>query len=568
MRMEENDKMNFALRGIMILASFAVLLLSWGCASDPTLGYISSIENDSPLDSATLYDKEIKDKGLNLELCLMEKGRISQVCGDFDASKASFDEQIEILRERDINDDTTQKFQINAGSVLVNDRMLPYRARLFETEFLRLYQAYNYLAKGSLEGALVEIRNAEFLMNEAEKARENSEYKDSDFMAFETSVQRKSIFGDEEKAKPEPEKKEEKVPPKSVPATAAPEASKNGEAAPENAEQVQSEDVKKKEEELGSRTEKEYDSQFNQLDTALEKSKSSFLNPYVSFVGALLHDMNGEDNDAYISYKKTCMLMPSNQYVQKKLASLALELAQEQDYEWLKTSFPEAWELAQSKRPDPGKGRLVLFYEDGWVPRKEEVFISMLAVAVAYPIYRFQWSEPLPLTVSVSGNGQYETQPISYANAIVARALKEEAKWRVMRQSARLILKGGVFAAGATMTAASGNSYVQAAGVGIMVASAIYNNMSEKADLRSWMTLPQNVQMLDIESPDGEISLKFSSPSFQGDFEEKVKLEPGKTSILRLVRVGPRLIVQNLWPSKQSSDEIEKAGSASGQNPN
>lgn len=560
--------MNFALRGIMILASFAVLLLSWGCASDPTLGYISSIENDSPLDSATLYDKEIKDKGLNLELCLMEKGRISQVCGDFDASKASFDEQIEILRERDINDDTTQKFQINAGSVLVNDRMLPYRARLFETEFLRLYQAYNYLAKGSLEGALVEIRNAEFLMNEAEKARENSEYKDSDFMAFETSVQRKSIFGDEEKAKPEPEKKEEKVPPKSVPATAAPEASKNGEAAPENAEQVQSEDVKKKEEELGSRTEKEYDSQFNQLDTALEKSKSSFLNPYVSFVGALLHDMNGEDNDAYISYKKTCMLMPSNQYVQKKLASLALELAQEQDYEWLKTSFPEAWELAQSKRPDPGKGRLVLFYEDGWVPRKEEVFISMLAVAVAYPIYRFQWSEPLPLTVSVSGNGQYETQPISYANAIVARALKEEAKWRVMRQSARLILKGGVFAAGATMTAASGNSYVQAAGVGIMVASAIYNNMSEKADLRSWMTLPQNVQMLDIESPDGEISLKFSSPSFQGDFEEKVKLEPGKTSILRLVRVGPRLIVQNLWPSKQSSDEIEKAGSASGQNPN
>ncbi|MEM4247992.1 MAG: hypothetical protein QXH80_01885, partial [Candidatus Nanoarchaeia archaeon] len=276
-------------------------------------------------------------------------------------------------------------------------------------------------------------------------------------------------------------------------------------------------------------------------------------NPYVVYLGGILHEMAGEENDAYISYKKALMLMPTNRYVQKDTIRYAIALNQDQDFDWLKKSFPEAWqECENSKEETKNLGKLVIIYEDGWAPRKEEVFISMAAVAVAYPIYRFQWVEPKPININLSGNNlekSFESYPICYMNALALRALQEEAKWRIIRQTARVLLKGSVFATGATMATASSNSYVQAAGVGIMVASAIYNNMSEKADLRSWMTLPENVQIMSAYLPAEPISIKITSSAGPTVVSDKtLKIEKGKTTILRIVRIGGRYIVENLWP--------------------
>ena len=47
---------------------------------------------------------------------------------------------------------------INIGSVLVNDNMLAYKARLFELEMVYLYQSYNYLALGDIYGGDAQVR--------------------------------------------------------------------------------------------------------------------------------------------------------------------------------------------------------------------------------------------------------------------------------------------------------------------------------------------------------------------------------------------------------------------------
>ncbi len=570
---------------IMVLGALpAVLLLLSGCSSDPTLKYISAVEGGQQFETSALYKDEIAGKGRNLELYLMEKGRIAQICGDFEGSRESFNSQIDILRQREISDDTTQGAQINVGSVAVNDNMLPYKARLFEVEMLRLFQAYNYLAKGSLEGALIEVRNAEFLMNEAEKARRDEKFNEADVGSFESRIAQKSVQDAKAESPktenpppdPAPEKKQEQPPkpagqnepageqapppttersPDAPPLDAA---GSDGQPAEKSAAPPQPQEPEKTAEEKAAEeatrkgAEEAYAKYFD--PEVLAKTKSSFLNPYVIYMGALAHEMGGELNDAYISYKKSLQLMPSNPYVQRDTIRLARRLGQDQDFDWLKTTFPQAWEADEKNKPDPALGRLVVIYEDGWAPRKEEVFISMAAVAVAYPVYRFKWSDPSPLAVSAGTEEGLKTYPICYMNALALRALEEEAKWRIIRQTARVLVKGSVFATGATMTAASSNGYVQAAGIAIMVASAIYNNLSEKADLRCWMTLPDNVQILVADLPEGKTDLKFSSNTMTELAQAQVQITKGKTCIVRVVRVGPRVIVQNLWPASAKAE--------------
>ena len=294
----------------------------------------------------------------------------------------------------------------------------------------------------------------------------------------------------------------------------------------------------------------------------LAKAKSSVLNPYVLYVSGIIHEMNGELDDAYISYKKGLEVMPSNPYLQMDVVRLARRLNKTNDFDKLKSTYPELWKQFESTVSSGKDGRLVVLYEYGWAPRKKEIFISMAAVAVAYPVYQFKWCEASPMLVSSELGEIGPTSPICYMNALALRALKEEAKWRIIRQSARVVVKGSVFAAGTTMAAAGGNTGVQAAGIAIMAASAVYNNMSENADLRSFMTLPENVQTLAADMPAGTHKITFAPQGTQLRLEESVPVIAGKTTIVRVVQVGPRLIYQQLWPAvapavKSNTDHAE-----------
>jgi hypothetical protein len=565
------------------IAAFAALSGITGCSTpNPTLSYIGAIEQNKHLDAESLYKEDLKKKGRDLELCLMEKGRITQLQGDFNASRASFNEQVEILKQRELDDNTLPGAEISAGSVLVNDNMLPYKARLFEVEMIYLSQSFNYLSKGDLEGATVEIRNADFLLNEAEKARASKDFKEESFRSSEAGIQKKlfenqKAIQESSKAKPPDGQnpRETSAPnetvatamtppsltmatsPAPLPATPAVPATKSAHAnKKKKTEEAQTRD------EYEKKSEQEYEKNFTGMAEVLAKSKSSVLNPYVLYVSGMIHEMNGELDDAYISCKKGLEVMPSNPYLQRDVVRLARRLNKTNDFDKLKLSYPVLWKQFETNASSGKDGRLVVLYEYGWAPQKKEVFITLAAVAVAYPVYQFKWREAAPMLVSSELGEIGPTAPICYMNALALRALKEEAKWRIIRQSARVAIKGSVFAAGTAMAFASGNTGMQLAGAGIMAASAIYNNASEKADLRCFMTLPENVQILAADIPAGTHKLAFAPQGTQLRLEESVPVIAGKTTIVRVVQVGARLICQRLWPAsgpaeKSTSDQAD-----------
>jgi tetratricopeptide (TPR) repeat protein len=60
----------------------------------------------------------------------------------------------------------TRSVTNEAVSLLVNDNVRPYRGRPYEVVWLRVFQAFNYLALGDLDGARVEMRQARILVDE------------------------------------------------------------------------------------------------------------------------------------------------------------------------------------------------------------------------------------------------------------------------------------------------------------------------------------------------------------------------------------------------------------------
>lgn len=544
-----------------------------GCSTNRTAAYQRAIEQNRPLNVDSIYKGEIEDKGLNLELYLLEKGRISQLKGEFEISRASFNKEVAILKTRELDDNTLPGADINVGSVLVNDNMLAYKARLFELEMVYLYQAYNYLALNDLEGALVEIRLAEFLLNEAEQAREREKFKEEYYRNTEAGVQKK-IFDNETAIQKGTIKSQQASNQASTSASAADESNMlksmttppalETQTSAKTLDNSQSTDTKvvSQEEAYRNKLQKISDKSFAQMAEVLAKTKSSVLNPYVVYVGGVIHEINGEFDDAYISYKKSLELMPSNPYLQREVVRMALKLDKSYDFDKLKASYPTIWKQMKEKTLSEDVGKLVVIYEEGWTPQKQQVLITLGAVSIAYPVYKFKWEEPKPMLVSSSLGEIGMTYPICYMGSLALRALQEEAKWRIIRQAARVAIKGGVYAAGVTMTAAGPNDNVRMAGIGVMIFSSIYNKLTENADLRCWMTLPENVQILVAELPSGVHKLDFAPQKTQSKLEKDVVVRKGEISLVWLVRVGEAFNCESLWPrvlkpSKSDLDDVK-----------
>ena len=92
-------------------------------------------------------------------LCyLLELGTVYHTMGDYGSAEKAFLQAAEIVKEFDeralVGLRDSAAF---AASLLVNDKARPYRGEPFERVLLHTYLAVNYLLKGDLEGARVEI---------------------------------------------------------------------------------------------------------------------------------------------------------------------------------------------------------------------------------------------------------------------------------------------------------------------------------------------------------------------------------------------------------------------------
>jgi tetratricopeptide (TPR) repeat protein len=166
------------MRPWVFFAACAPLLFLTGCANRGLVRYDKLVKRAASQDylDAISYlraDKASLYGGQSDLLYNMDVGLLFQYAGRHDSSIVYF------ARAADIQDVLyTRSLTNEAASLLVNDNTRPYRARPYEMVWLRVFQAFNYLALANPDGARVEMRQAQILVDEISRKAGKGEYRD------------------------------------------------------------------------------------------------------------------------------------------------------------------------------------------------------------------------------------------------------------------------------------------------------------------------------------------------------------------------------------------------------
>lgn len=168
-------KQQFRFASIALLSALTV-----GCASMSAGSLFShySAQNKAIYQAVKSGDyseaqQELPDYAAGDILDNFERGRINLLDQKYPESKASFEVADQAVTEQQrkavisISDSAT-----SVGALAVNDNITEYVPADYELGFLHLYLGLNYLKKNDLEGAVIEMRRANQVQEQAKKQRE------------------------------------------------------------------------------------------------------------------------------------------------------------------------------------------------------------------------------------------------------------------------------------------------------------------------------------------------------------------------------------------------------------
>ncbi|WP_429173148.1 COG3014 family protein [Aeromonas rivipollensis] len=268
-----------------------------------------------------------------------------------------------------------------------------------------------------------------------------------------------------------------------------------------------------------------------ELDRLIGQVKNGFQNAYTFYFSGVLYEAAGDLNDAWVDYQRGYQIAPDNQSLQDALLRLAR----------LRGSADELKETEKKvgrKAPPPAKdqGQLVVLFEDGLIPARREIFLPLpistssgdfRTFTVAVPYYDNRASDTGPLTVSV-GRQAGRTSSLVRLESLAAKDLQERLPGMLTRQALRLVAKEQLRRSAAKEGGDVGNILV-----------GIFNTLSERADTRSWLTLPAEASSWQGMVPAGEVQLQLGAGSAMRTLP--LTVHAGRTTLVWVQRLGAGL---------------------------
>jgi len=446
-----------------------VIALLSGCATNSIFSsYPSQVENiklqvsigDFAGAQAVLAKKSM---GADKMLYLMERGRISQMAGDTEASIQDFQAVLAEFEAKEAAAKITASgVASSAGAVILNENAIPYRGDIYERVFVHSFQALNFLSERNLDAAAVEVRRANL---EQKLALQENE---SELIEAEEE--------DDNKAK------------------------------------ILSDN-------------KGYASKFPALTTIAGTVKNSFQNAYTFYISGLIYEINGGVNDAYIDYKKALEIYPANSYIRGDVARLAKRLSMEEDFKQIKDTVS----AAKMASPEENEGKLVVLYEQGYVPERQEINVLFDIMGVPNNMVFPTYSEIAPpsrsLVISLAGERLGETETVVQPSAMAARALSDRMPGMIVRQGLRIIAREKM----------KDNQASSVFGALVGLGQLFLN----RADLRSWLMLPAEVQIMHAPARHGEQVLTLRNGSVNSDVA--INIQSGRTTVVHVIEAGGQL---------------------------
>jgi len=278
-----------------------------------------------------------------------------------------------------------------------------------------------------------------------------------------------------------------------------------------------------------------YEDRMHETFVAAAKVKNSFQNAYTFYYSGTIREAAGELNGAYIDYKKALEIYPNNIYVQQDVWRLAKQLNMSSDLELFKGLISqENRQVAQNQN----EGEVIIFYEEGFIPAKEEISLPFSTYdkiySFAFPVYLTPWRDSMPIKIESSNQYLGHSSEIVDMHALAAKSLQEGSFKRLLRQMIRANTKARLQREAANANGDSGNVMLG------QFLSGAYTLISERADLRSWLTLPNKVQIARFPLNAGSQTIQFSNATFSSSIN--VNIEPNRTNLIRIINPGNQSI--------------------------
>jgi hypothetical protein len=394
----------------------------------------------------------------NYTLNLLEKARLHFLANDWAQSRKDFALVSEVLDE----EAAKAKLRLSRGvanvaSLVSSDNVIAYQVSPYEQTMLHSYQALNYLFLGQLEGALVEVRRANLVQENALRAHQQ------DLDTGVSNLERQSL-----------------------------------------------------------------DRAYPSMSAMIGDLKNGFQNAYTFYLSGLLYEAALQTNDAYIDYKRALEIFPNNHYLQQDVLRLATQLGMVDDLVLFTAKYGDyqAPKIADS-------GELVILLENGAINPKQEVSINLPIFSgvnqprffsFALPVYNGTLAKYPALTINLAGH-TYASEQIVRLQSLASKQLQEQMPSLVTRQALRLVAKEKLRS---TMSQQGGE-------IGNILA-VLYNVASEQADTRSWLTLPDEVQILRISLAPGQQTIELNLGGKTELIE--VNIQAKRISLLNVTTIG------------------------------
>ncbi|MDA8117236.1 MAG: hypothetical protein M0000_07705 [Actinomycetota bacterium] len=243
--------------------------------------------------------------------------------------------------------------------------------------------------------------------------------------------------------------------------------------------------------------------ELGKMDSFTAGVKNSFQNSFTYFLSGLVYEMNGEADDALIDYRKALELTPECDPIRESVQRLS-------------GAEPNV------AAPAADQGEVVIIYEEGLVPEKQEVKFPVplpwgSISYTAFPVYTDFTPTAERLEVSIAGRS-VETEPLIDMHVLAVKALKEKWVGITAREIARVVAKE-------TAQRETAKQAQKQGGVGAeLVANLfglIYKAASTRADLRAFYGLPDEVQVARVVMPVGQYDVRLRRVNAQAQALEK-----------------------------------------------
>ena len=464
---------------IIILLSLALSACAGTSFSDLFSNYnkqmqgVKNAQQQGNFEQAVSLLPERNESNGSYGLSLLEKARLEFLANNHTQSQQDF-----ALVYRQVQQaEQAAKIQLSRGieniqAVVSNDNATRYDIHYYEQSMLHCYQALNYLNQNDLSGALVEIRRANLVQQKALQANQKALYDSQEEMT------KKGVSSDS----------------------------------------------------LASK--------YPSMSTAIGKVKNGFQNAYTFYLSGVLYEATGQANDAYIDYKKALEIYPDNVTVQKDVWRLATKLGMSNDIQLFGNRFSS--DITRGKNQGINNrqsltksGQLVVLVEQGIIPSKQEVSIhlpiftshnDMRFYSLALPSYQNRIRQYSGLSLNYQGK-TYQSQEIVRLQSLAAKQLQDEMPAIVTRQVVRIVAKEELRQQMKRKGGDVGN-----------ILAGLYNIASEKADTRSWSTLPDSIHILrlDLASGQQEVELNINGNSRT----ITVEINEDRQTLVKLTSIG------------------------------